>query len=132
MCVGYGKHEVSSIGSCSVDVVQQTTGMQDFRHQRWGIVLVRGKSMAPTFDGLRRLALVRFGMEPLIGDVVVAERPDRPGQRVIKRVTDHDQLGWWLESDALGGSQVRSDSWLFGAVSDAQLLGVVRWPRVRR
>lgn len=110
----------------------QTTGMQDFRHQRWGLVLVRGMSMAPTFAGVRRLALVRFGMEPLIGDVVVAERPDRPGQRIIKRVTDHEVRGWWLESDATGSGLVQSDSWLFGPVSDEQLLGVVRWPRVRR
>ena len=106
--------------------------MQDFRPQRWGIVLVRGSSMAPTFAGLRRIALVRFGMEPMVGDVVVAERPDRPGQRVVKRVTEHEARGWWLESDATVGGLVRSDSWLFGPVSDAQMLGVVRWPRVRR
>lgn len=110
----------------------QTTGMRDFRHQRWGIVLVRGMSMAPTFSGLRRIALVRFGMEPLVGDVVVAQRPDRPGQRVIKRVTEHESRGWWLESDAADDGLVRSDSWLFGPVSDAEVLGVVRWPRVRR
>ena len=52
-------------------------------------------------------------------------------QRVIKRVTDHEVRGWWLESDATGDGVVRSDSWLFGPVSDEQLLGVVRWPRVR-
>ena len=88
--------------------------------------------MRPTFGGLRRVALVRFGARPRIGDVVVADRPDRPGQHVIKRITDHDARGWWLESDANGGPHVHSDSWLFGAVSDAQILGVVRWPRVSR
>lgn len=88
--------------------------------------------MAPTFAGPRRLALVEFGREPRIGDVVVAERPDRAGQRVIKRITDRDARGWWLESDADAERTLYSDSWLFGAVNDAQVLGVVRWPRVSR
>jgi phage repressor protein C with HTH and peptisase S24 domain len=115
-----------------VDVVRENTGMQDFRHQRWGLVLVRGASMAPTFRGVRRLALVRFGATPRIGDVVVADRPDRPGQHVIKRVTDCDDRGWWVESDAQGGGLVRADSWLFGPLRDGQVLGVVRWPRATR
>ncbi len=88
--------------------------------------------MAPTFAGWRRLALVEFGRQPVIGDVVVARRPDAGKLRVIKRVTDHEARGWWLESDAAADGVVFSDSWLFGPVSDGQVLGVVRWPRVSR
>ncbi len=97
-----------------------------------GLVLVRGRSMAPTFGGWRRLAIVEFGRSPRVGEVVLARRPDRPEQRVIKRVTARDAGGWWLESDAHGDRTVFSDSWVFGPVSDTLLLGVVRWPRVSR
>ena len=88
--------------------------------------------MAPTFAGLRRFPVVAFGREPSVGDVVVARRPDRPGLRVVKRVTDRDARGWWLESDALDTGGVFSDSWLFGPVADELILGVVVWPDVRR
>lgn len=98
----------------------------------WGVVLVRGASMRPTFSGLRRLALVRWGATPVPGDVVVAQRPDRPELRIIKRVTARDASGWWLESDAHEDAVVRSDSWLFGPVPDDLVLGVARWPQVRR
>ncbi len=106
-------------------------------HPRWGIVLVRGRSMAPTFAGIRRFPLVAWGRTPRVGDVVVAERPDRPGLRVIKRITDHDAGGWWLESDAHGtaeatGPGLLADSWVFGPVPDRLVLGVVVWPDVSR
>lgn len=100
------------------------------RTSGWGAVLVRGSSMRPTFAGLRRLVFVRWGARPSIGDVVVLEHPARPGLRLVKRVTDLGADGWWVESDAGAAGAVRSDSWLFGAVADAHILGVVRWPRV--
>ena len=106
-------------------------------HPRWGIVFVRGRSMEPTFAGFRRFPIVAWGRAPRIGDVVIAERPDRPGMRVVKRATGHDAAGWWLESDAHekaprgGAGIVFSDSWLFGPVPDAAILGVVVWPDVR-
>ena len=112
--------------------MSQTTVMANRRRAHLGLVLVRGRSMTPTFAGWRRLALVDFGRAPRIGDVVVAARPDRPAQRVIKRITDHDARGWWLESDANEERTMFSDSWVFGAVADEQVLGVVRWPRVSR
>lgn len=99
---------------------------------RWGLVLVRGRSMLPTFGGLRRIAVVRYGEVPRIGDVAVVDRPDRAGFRVIKRVTDRDQRGWWVESDNREEPHVQADSWQFGHVADRQILGVVRWPRVSR
>lgn len=88
--------------------------------------------MRPTFSGVRRLAVVCWGDEPDVGDVVVAQRPDRPDLRIIKRITSHDARGWWLESDAHADGVVRSDSWLFGPVDDNLVIGVVRWPQVRR
>ena len=104
-------------------------------HPRWGVVLVRGRSMAPTFAGLRRFPIVAWGRAPHVGDVVVADRPDRPGLHIVKRATAHDATGWWLESDAhadeaRGG--VFADSWLFGPVPEASILGVVVWPKVSR
>ena len=110
--------------------MQQTTAMTS--RMRLGLTLVKGRSMTPTFTGLRRFAIVRWGERPSIGDVVVASRPDQPSMRVIKRVTDHDSRGWWLESDANEDRTVFADSWLFGPVSDAQVLGVVVWPAVKR
>lgn len=89
--------------------------------------------MAPTFAGLRRFPIVAFGRQPVVGDVVVARRPDRPDVRVVKRVTDRDARGWWLESDAsVPESGLLADSWVFGPVSDEHMLGVVVWPKVRR
>ncbi len=89
--------------------------------------------MAPTFAGLRRFPLVEFGRQPVVGDVVLACRPDRPDIRVVKRVTDHDERGWWLESDAGRPAEgLLADSWVFGPVPDALVLGVVVWPKVRR
>lgn len=92
--------------------------------------------MVPTFAGIRRFPIVAWGRTPRIGDVVIADRPDRPGMRVVKRATAHDATGWWLESDAqatdAGRGAVFSDSWLFGPVPDEAVLGVVVWPRVSR
>ena len=100
--------------------------------RRWGLDLVKGSSMEPTIRGWRRLVLVRYGAEPLIGDVVIVDRPDRPGFRVIKRLTDRDDRGWWVESDNRETAIVQADSWQFGHVADEQILGVVRWPRISR
>ena len=99
---------------------------------RWGLDLVRGTSMLPTIRGWRRLVLVRYGAEPRLGDVVIVDRPDRPGFHVIKRLTDRDARGWWVESDNRAATSVQADSWQFGHVADGQILGVVRWPRLSR
>lgn len=104
--------------------------MGDRRPRGWAVVLVRGSSMAPTFRGWRRLALMRQGRAATVGDVVVAARPDRPEVQVVKRVTEVGPDGLWLESDAGTDDAVRSDSWLFGPVPGALVRGVVVWPRV--
>ena len=98
----------------------------------WGLVGVRGRSMLPTFGGWRRIAVVRYGAEPRIGDVVVVDRPDRPGFKLIKRLTDRDAAGWWVESDNRTTNDTQADSWQFGHVQTEQIIAVVRWPRVSR
>ena len=60
-----------------------------------------------------------------IGDVVVLERPDRPGLLVVKRVADVRPDGYWVLGDAPTAS---TDSRQFGAVPD--LIARVVW-RVR-
>jgi len=100
--------------------------------KRWGLDLVRGSSMLPTIRGWRRVLVVRYGAKPRIGDVVIVDRPDRPGFHVVKRLTDHDSRGWWVESDNRDAGAIQADSWQFGHVIDAQILGVVRWPRISR
>jgi nickel-type superoxide dismutase maturation protease len=104
----------------------------------WSAVRVEGPSMAPTLradDGLVVRRAVRCGvLQP--GDVVVAERPDRPGLLVVKRAVRREGDGWWLLSD---NGFVTSDSREFGAVPDGLVVAraVVRvrgarFARVRR
>jgi SOS-response transcriptional repressor LexA len=71
-------------------------------------VRVSGPSMTPTLhDG--DLVIVRRGVSPQPGDVVLAvfrELPDRP---VLKRVVRAEGDGWWLASDnALAGGDSAS------------------------
>jgi phage repressor protein C with HTH and peptisase S24 domain len=91
----------------------------------WGFAVVRGRSMQPTlYDGDR--LLLRHGAAPRPGDLVVVRLPD--GVVAVKRATAHEPAGWWVERDnPLEGV----DSWLVGAIPDADVLAVVRarlWP----
>lgn len=88
-----------------------------------GRVVVEGDSMLPTLRAGDR-CLVRWGAAARVGDVVVARRPDRPDLLVVKRLTAREADGAWLEGDNRDGSH---DSWVFGAVDEVGLLGVVRW-----
>ncbi|MEU8798737.1 nickel-type superoxide dismutase maturation protease [Spirillospora sp. NPDC048819] len=95
-------------------------------------VEVAGDSMLP---GLRPgdWLLVRAGARPAPGDVVVARHPERPGLLIVKRAGHRSADGWWLESDNQG-AQGRRDSWDFGAVPEALVLGRVvarYWPLSR-
>ncbi len=95
---------------------------------RWRVVRVVGESMAPTLGPGDRL-LVREG--PVReGDVVVARRGEL---MLVKRAVFRQDGGWWLESDNQRAPG-RRDSWDFGAVPDADVLGrvVLRyWPPSR-
>ena len=85
---------------------------------------VSGASMLPTLaEGdfllcrpLRRPGRGR-GVRP--GDVVVLERPDRPGLVLIKRVVRREGDGWWVEGDNPAES---ADSRVFGPVPESALL----------
>jgi nickel-type superoxide dismutase maturation protease len=86
-------------------------------------VQVEGDSMLPSLRPGDRL-IVRWGAAVGVGDVVVAERPDRPDLLVVKRITFRDPQGWWLEGDHVRASH---DSWVFGAVPDSSVRGRVVW-----
>ena len=100
--------------------------------RRWGVAVVRGRSMQPTlYDGDR--LLVRHGAVPRTGALVVVRLPD--GVVAVKRVTAHRRSGpdrgWWVERD---NPAEGVDSWQVGAIADEDVVAVVRcrfWP-VRR
>lgn len=69
--------------------------------------------------------LARRGVRVSTGDVVVLERPDRPGLLVVKRIAGARPDGWWVLGDAPARS---TDSRHFGAVPE--VVGRVVW-RVR-
>jgi phage repressor protein C with HTH and peptisase S24 domain len=97
---------------------------------RWGMAVVRGRSMEPTLRAGDRL-LVTYGGHPRSGDLVVVRLPDRSGHSV-KRAFRQDADGWWVERD---NPHEGVDSWLVGAIPDRDVVAVVRfrlWPLVRR
>jgi len=91
--------------------------------RRLRTVEVTGDSMLP---GLRPgdWLLVRAGARPAPGALVVAEHPERPGLLIVKRAAHRAGEGWWLESDNQRAPG-RRDSWDFGAVPDALVVGPV-------
>jgi nickel-type superoxide dismutase maturation protease len=100
------------------------------RRRGYGRVAVSGDSMRPGLSHGDWL-IVRWGAAPRPGDVVVAERPDRPGLLLVKRATRWGADGWWLEGDNPAASH---DSWLFGPVPADAVAGVAvarYWPRPR-
>ncbi len=101
---------------------------------RWGLVVVRGRSMHPTLRDGDRL-LVRGGAgasrSARVGRIAVVRLPGgRPLS--VKRLVHREPVGWWVERD---NPAEGVDSWHVGAVPEADLLGVavVRlWPRPTR
>lgn len=111
-----------------------TEGEAGRRRTAYLRVAVAGDSMAPTLlDGdwlVCRRVDPAYGVN--VGDVVVVERPDRPGLLVVKRVVRRESDGWWVEGDNASRSD---DSRVFGAVPDRHVLArvLVRYyPRPRR
>ena len=97
-------------------------------------VAVAGDSMRPTLvDGdwlLCRRVRGTSGVRE--GDVVVLERPDRPGLLVVKRAVRREAGAWWVEGDNAAASE---DSRAFGAVPDAYVVARVTaryWPHPSR
>ena len=97
-------------------------------------VAVAGDSMAPTLLDGDWLLCRRVGPAYAVraGDVVVVERPDRPGLLLVKRAVRREADGWWVEGDNAAASD---DSRLFGPVPDSLVLARVLaryWPRPAR
>ncbi len=105
-------------------------------------VRIDGRSMSPALlPGERvlfdRLAFARH--RPRTGDVVLVQHPDRPGQRLVKRITalpgdaargrTLERCEYWVEGDNTVAS---TDSRAFGPVSRRHLLArawLVYWPQ---
>ncbi|WP_119729061.1 nickel-type superoxide dismutase maturation protease [Thermomonospora amylolytica] len=99
----------------------------------WRAVAVTGESMLPVLRPGDFLLVRRGGRAVRAGDVVVARHPRDGGPLIVKRAVRRDADGWWLESDNQRAPG-RQDSWDFGAVPDALVLGRVvarYWPPSR-
>jgi signal peptidase I len=102
--------------------------------RRWGVAVVRGRSMQPTlYDGDR--LIVHYGAVPRPGQLVVVRLPARGV--AVKRATMRQPVaagtGWWVERD---NPHEGVDSWQVGPIAESDVLAVVRarlwpWRRVR-
>jgi hypothetical protein len=91
------------------------------RLPRFGLAVVRGRSMEPTlYDGDR--LLVAYGRTPRVGQMAVVRLPERPVS--VKRVTRQLATGWWVERD---NPVVGVDSWVVGEIPAGDISAVVVW-----
>ena len=90
-------------------------------------VEIAGDSMRPALEaGDWAMATARGRVSP--GDVVVAERPDRSGLEIVKRVAARESDGWILLGD---NPEASTDSRSFGPITGREVTGRVRvvyWP----
>ena len=105
------------------------TGGGDNPGPRFGLAVVRGRSMEPTlYDGDR--LLVDYRRPVRAGRIVVVRLPD--GVVAVKRATRRESGGWWVERD---NPREGVDSWSVGAIPERDVLSVVLlrlWPLRRR
>ncbi len=98
--------------------------------RRWGLAVVRGRSMLPTLREGDRL-LVQHGARPRRGRLVVVLLPG--GTVAVKRATLREPTGWWVDSD---NPAEGVDSSTVGTIPDHAVLAVVRFrlwpPAIRR
>ncbi|WP_020575799.1 S24 family peptidase [Actinopolymorpha alba] len=87
---------------------------------RFGLAIVRGRSMQPTlWDGDR--LLVKYVGDARPGDLVLVRLPGgRPLS--VKRLVRREPEGWWVERD---NPREGVDSWQVGAVPPGDLVAVV-------
>jgi SOS-response transcriptional repressor LexA len=90
---------------------------------RFGIAVVRGRSMTPTLHDGDRL-LVRYGAPPRPGAIAIVRFPD--GVVAVKRLDHQAPDGWWVARD---NPVEGRDSWSVGAVAEGDVLAVA-WGRV--
>jgi hypothetical protein len=97
------------------------------RFGRFGMAVVRGRSMLPTLRDGDRL-LIRYAALPLVGRLAIVRLPD--GAVSVKRLETVDQDGGWFSRDNV---EEGLDSWSFGRPSPrSDVLAVVvcrLWPR---
>jgi hypothetical protein len=96
---------------------------------RWGMAIVRGRSMAPTLADGDRL-LVRYAATPLPGSLAVVRFSD--GVVAVKRLDHEAGEGWWVTRDNPFEGR---DSWSAGAIAPDDVLALVVlriWPRPGR
>lgn len=99
--------------------------MSRYPSLRWPLlrVAVQGPSMVPALrHGDWIIALRTRRVRP--GQVVLAEDPERPGFRLVKRVARRDGAGWWLRSDFADAPGAR-DSRAFGPLPPSKITGLV-------
>ena len=110
-------------------MTERPTHLIPRRPRRWGVAVVRGRSMEPTLHEGDRL-LVAHGGPPRPGRVVVVRLPD--GVLAVKRATHRESAGWWVERD---NPREGTDSWTVGPIPDRDVVAVARlriWPRPSR
>ncbi|MAT96221.1 MAG: nickel-type superoxide dismutase maturation protease [Anaerolineaceae bacterium] len=95
---------------------------------RWQRRRVNGRSMQPTLpDGTTVLldAAAYHYTPPQVGDIVLAQHPFQPGNKMIKRVTAVTEDGrYFLQGDNPDATET-SDSRSFGTVRADQILGKI-------
>jgi phage repressor protein C with HTH and peptisase S24 domain len=93
----------------------------------WGLAVVEGLSMIPTYAPGERL-LVRYGGTYTIDDVVLVQRPD---QIDIKRLNKVVEGRFYVIGDNL---EVSTDSRHYGPIAPEQIIAKVVWrlPRFLR
>jgi nickel-type superoxide dismutase maturation protease len=96
----------------------------------WGVAVVQGPSMVPTYYDGDRL-LVRYGARVRAGDVVLARDPRLPERILVKRAERREPEGWWLLAD---NPYAPGDSRQFGAVPDELVIArvLLRFHKAKR
>ena len=115
--------------------------------KRYATVLVEGRSMVPTYspgDWLmarwgsftlhatsNRKAWIRSFSTVTVGDVVVIERPEQPGVKYVKRITEvNGEINQiFLSSDNPEGTDSRQWGWLPATSIVAKITGRVKRAR---
>lgn len=93
---------------------------------RFGVAIVRGRSMSPTLGDGDRL-VVLHGARPRAGRVAVVRFAD--GVVAVKRLEHLDEGGWWVSRDNPAEGR---DSWSAGPVPEVLAVVLARiWPRPR-
>ncbi len=118
-----------ALARLSVRPRRRHQALAERRGPRFGMAVVRGRSMTPTLQDGDRL-LIRYASVPRPGAVAVVRFSD--GVVAVKRLDHLAAEGWWVARDnAFEGR----DSWSAGAIAPGDVLALVLvrlWPRPGR